>query len=230
MVDISKYTIDKLAGMALQKPDDFGYWGSEDTFVTWGFCGIDQNRASSVLERSNFEVITKDLINRFPDDFRIEGYKHWLVGHVDRLVCRVLKTPNSFIDENITDAFRAAMFWHEKLMDYPIADEDHYSDMEFEEMIDTFKQMPKYLLDLINTSNDDWAEKIYHELISNMNVELSADAELYPNDDEILEAVYNLQMWNKDNIEGWSEFIDINNLEPIPYKKVNPNQLNLFED
>ena len=37
MIDVENYTISKLAEMALKKPDDFGYWGYEDMFKTWGF-------------------------------------------------------------------------------------------------------------------------------------------------------------------------------------------------
>ena len=39
----------KCAKDGLQKPEDFGYWGSEDMFKTWGFCGVDKNRDSDLL-------------------------------------------------------------------------------------------------------------------------------------------------------------------------------------
>ena len=89
----------KCAKDGLQKPEDFGYWGSEDMFKTWGFCGVDKNRDSDLLEISNFDFITKDLISKFPNDFKIENYSHWMVGNVDRLVCRILKYELPFIDE-----------------------------------------------------------------------------------------------------------------------------------
>ena len=81
--------IEKYAKQATKRPDDFGYWGSDDMFNTWGFTNIDQNRDSDVLERANFKYITEELMAIFPDDYRIETYNHWAVGSVDRLVCRV---------------------------------------------------------------------------------------------------------------------------------------------
>lgn len=121
----------KCAGDAIEKPEDFGYWGPEDTFVTWGFCGFDKNRDSEALQLSNFKVISSDLMEKFPDDFRIETYRHWAVGSVDRLLCRVLKNKETgVVIDNITDAFKAAMVWQDKLQDYPVADEEDYMKME----------------------------------------------------------------------------------------------------
>ena len=133
----------KCAKDGLQKPEDFGYWGSEDMFKTWGFCGVDKNRDSDLLEISNFDFITKDLISKFPNDFKIENYSHWMVGNVDRLVCRILKYELPFIDEvkekDITTAFIAAMEWLDILRDYPIADEGDYSDKQYQEAINQIK-------------------------------------------------------------------------------------------
>lgn len=121
----------KCAGDALIKPDDFGYWGPRDTFVTWGFCGIDQNRDSETLQRSNFRVISADLMDRYPYDFRIETYRHWAVGSVERLLCRVLYTEeNGVVIDNITNAFKSAMEWQDKLQKYPVADENDWMELE----------------------------------------------------------------------------------------------------
>lgn len=217
----------KCANDALQKPNDFGYWGYEDTFVTWGFCGIDKNRDSGILERSNFEIISKDLMRRFPDDFRIEGFGHWAVGHVDRLVCRVLKNDSEITESNITQAFIEAMKWNDDLKDYPIADESHYYEMEYKECIEILEQLPSYLLRMINTSEQDWASSVYSELTSNMNVEFCPDTQCYPDDNEILEAVYNIQLFNFDEKDEWDLWCENNYKSEI--KLTNPNQLKLFE-
>lgn len=229
MIDVSNYSITKLASMALEKPEDFGYWGSEDMFKTWGFSGID-NSHQSFLEESNFEVISKQLMAKYPDDFRIESYKHWLVGQVDRLVCRILIDGNEVTNANITKAFRAAMDWHEKLSDYPVADEDHYSNMEYQAMLDNFVCMSNDILFMTNLEQPDWQEKLFHELQMNMDVELSVDAGAFPKDDEVKMALYNLQLWNPNAVEEWNEWTDQNGLERIPFVKENPNQLKLFED
>lgn len=229
MIDISHYNIEELASMALKKPEDFGYWGPKDMFKTWGFSGIDDT-SQSILEKSNFEVISKDLMERFPGDFRIETYKHWVVGSIDRLVCRILLSEGDVTESNISPSFIAAMEWQERLMEYSVADEHDYLNKEYESVIESIKELPSYLLDLIDTSDSNWADFIYNELAINMNLEIVPDAGLYPKDEDILMAVYNIQYWNKENIEGWTEFIERNNLEPIPTRQYNPNQLNLFED
>ena len=155
----------KCAKDGLQKPEDFGYWGSDDMFKTWGFCGVDKNRDSDIREISNFEVITKDLMSRFPLDFRIENYSHWMVGNVDRLVCRILKYEIPFIDqvkqEDITAAFISAMEWLDQLRDYPVADEGDYSDKEYEQSIAEIIEWDK---DNINFYVDDF---LYHSVKPN---------------------------------------------------------------
>jgi len=133
-------TIEECAAIAIKRPDDFMYWGgNEDMFVTWGITGPHQNRDSDVLERSNFEVIKVDLLEKFPDDIDVLGCSHWAVGWVDSIACRVYDD-----DGNITDAFRAIMEWKEFLEVYPVASEEHYSEMEYEE----FYRDLQYLLNL----------------------------------------------------------------------------------
>ena len=217
----------KYAAQALKKPEDFGYWGYDDMFLTWGFTGIDKNDASDLLEQSNFEVISKQLMEEYPDDFRIETYKHWAVNSVDRLVCRILKEPGEIVNLNITDAFRTAMDWHNELDNYSIADEEHYLRMEFDYAIELIKDMDSDLLQLINTESEDWAEDIYYQLTMNMGIDIVNE---YVKNDDIQMSVYVMQLWNLDAIEEWNEWTDRNNLERIPFRKENPNQLKLFED
>jgi hypothetical protein len=120
-------TLVELAQQALQKPEDFGWWGSDEMFDTWGWSGIDVHNASDSVQIVNFDLIKKDLMEKFPDDFEVVGLRHWAVGHVDRLTCRILKdsiSHDSITDDSITDAFKAAMDWLVQLDDYPIVDDD----------------------------------------------------------------------------------------------------------
>lgn len=230
MISVSNEPITKLAEMALKKPEDFGYWGDEDMFVTWGFTGHDRTAMSKTLEEANFKAISEDLMTKYPDDFRIEHYRHWACGWVDRLVCRILiHKDKGFVEENITEAFAKAIECHIQLEDYPIFDENLYSEMETEEIFQCITDLPKYLLDMIDQNDSSWVDKIIHSLYENLNVEIVPDADIYPKDDEILMAVYIEQLWNTENIDLWEEFCERNHLE-FPMKKHNPNQLNLFED
>ena len=219
--------IEKLAEMALTKPDDFGYWGSEDMFLTWGFSGHDKTGMSKNLELSNFKVISEDLITKYPEDFRIETYGHWACSWVERLVCKVLNIPNDFSEENITDAFKAAINWHKELEDYPIADENDYSEMQAADIILSITDMPQYLKDMIDEDNPDWVFKIIECLEQELDIYIDPDAELYPKDNDVLMAVYIKELWNPETIYLWEDFCETNNLE-FPPKKKNPNQLNLF--
>ena len=228
----------KCAKDGLQKPEDFGYWGSDDMFKTWGFCGVDKNRDSDLLEISNFEVITKDLMTKFPLDFRIENYSHWLVGNVDRLVCRILKHEIPFIDEvnqeDITIAFRAAMEWLDKLRDYPVADEGDYSDKQYqqgiEEIIEWDKENPGIIYkDNLNIEN--WADRIWYEL---GNDGYSFEDNYFPSDEVIYKVIYKLGLQNKEQYNKWVEFCEKYNLDmPASFanemSKNNPDQLKLFE-
>jgi hypothetical protein len=43
-----------------------------------------------------------DLIEKYPENFKVEQYNHWLCGWVDRLTCRILKTEGE-VTEKIED-------------------------------------------------------------------------------------------------------------------------------
>ena len=228
----------KCAKDGLQKPEDFGYWGSKDMFKTWGFCGVDKNRDSDLLEISNFEVITRDLISKFPNDFRIENYSHWMVGNVDRLVCRILKYELPFIDQvnekDITTAFIAAMEWLDQLNDYPVADEGDYSDKQYEQGIKEIIEWDKENPGIIYKDNlniEHWADRIWYEL---GNDGYSFEDNYFPSDEVIYKVIYKLGLQNEEQYNKWVEFCEKYNLDmPASFEnemsKNNPDQLKLFE-
>jgi hypothetical protein len=179
------------------------------------------------LEEANFKAISDDLLTRFPNDFRIEHYNHWACGWVDRLVCKILiHKDKEIVDENISEAFLEAMKYHEMLDDYPVIDETLYADMETLEIFKVMSDLPTYLLDMIDTDDDNWLHKML-EALYNDNVYISPDGESWPTDSEILMAIYTEQLWNTENIDLWEDFCSRNSLE-FPPRKNNPNQLSLF--
>ena len=220
--------IEKYAKQATTRPEDFGYWGSDDMFNTWGFTNIDQNRDSDVLVKSNFKYITEDLMGSFPDDFRIENYAHWAVGNVDRLVCRVYEEDR----KTIALSFIMAMQWLDKLDDYPVADEDSYQTMmgiDNIESLDFWADIYPGYVDI--EKHPDWAGDVLYELEVNMNIEFHLDSGS-PKDEDIIQAIYNLQYWNAAGYVKWYEFCDRNGLEKPPFtaneiSKYNSNQLEM---
>jgi len=223
--------IEKYAKQATTKPEDFGYWGSEDMFITWGFTNIDQNRDSDALEKANFKFITEELMSIFPDDYRIESYAHWAVGNVDRLVCRVYEEDTD--KKVIASSFYLAMEWLDKLDDYPVADEQTYEIMIDNDNIDSIEFWnyisPGYV-DIIN--NPDWASEVYHELSVNMDIDVTSGFK----DNDVMMAIYNLQYWSAENYQKWFDFCDEVSLERPKFSvneisKYNPNQLEMeFEN
>ena len=206
--------LEKYAKQATTKPEDFGYWGSEDMFKTWGFTNIDQSRDSDILTKSNFKYITEELMGIFPDDFRIENYNHWAVGWVDRLVCRVYDDDDQKI---ISSSFYLAMEWLDKLDNYPVADEDSYGEMLYIDNIESLNFWSEICPGYIDIEkHPDWASEVIHELEVNMNIEFHLDSGT-PNDEDIIQAIYNLQYWNAAGYVKWYEFCDRNGLEKPPF-------------
>jgi hypothetical protein len=104
----------------------FAYYGDREG---WSIA-LTVHRDSEALDRSNWEVITADILAIPTDgdpadglpDAAIESASHFLVGWVDYLLVR----PGS-------SAERRALEWREKLDNYPVADEDHYYELEWNE-------------------------------------------------------------------------------------------------
>lgn len=205
--------IEKYAKMATEKPQDFGYWGSSDMFDTWGFTNIDQNRDSDVLEKANFKYITEELMAIYPDDYRIETYNHWAVGSVDRLVCRVYEDDTD--KKVIASSFYLAMEWLDKLDDYPVADEETYGKMIDDDNIDSidfWNYLNPGFVDIVN--NPDWASEVYHELEVNMDIDVRYSGF---KDNDIMMAIYQLQIWSPELFMDWYAFCDQNGLERPPF-------------
>jgi hypothetical protein len=235
----------ELAKHALQKPDDFGWWGRDEMFKTWGWAGIDKNNASDAYAIVNFDVITENLISRFPDDFDIVGLRHWVVGHVDRLTCRVLKDEDVDItEENITDAFKAAMTWQMELEDYPLADDDRLYEYCENEMVEWIaSEMPIEVY--IAISKNEVAGQIIEEMRNDDNfdpVDWIVSGQ-YPDQDMIRHSAYNLNLCWIQHRDLWDEWVEEQGLPPILWgdeigyspnaihklHKIN-GQLNLFEE
>ncbi|MCH7686441.1 MAG: hypothetical protein IH899_07140, partial [Planctomycetes bacterium] len=89
------------------------------------------NRDSGLLDQSNASVIEK-MLEPFTEaadedpDVVMESHNHWACGWIDGFSIRV------FRDGQITDAFRKYHEPAERLAEYPILDEEDYSNREYE--------------------------------------------------------------------------------------------------
>ena len=84
---------------------------------------VGRHRDSEALDNSNFEVIYEDLKTRFPDSVDVVHFGHWAVGWVEEIA----------YDPGNADLVAAIEEWREKLDNYPVADEEHYSQLEWDE-------------------------------------------------------------------------------------------------
>ena len=120
-----------------------GNWRKFESFVWWRereMNDADQwaiiytsNRDSGLLDQSNSAVIGKvmeRLTKGRSPSVVLESHSHWAVGHVDGFSVRVYRRGK------ITKAFRAYFELLEQMEAYPILDESHYSDIEYESTIE----------------------------------------------------------------------------------------------
>jgi hypothetical protein len=83
------------------------------------------SRDSSLLERSNHEIMEKRLYAIVAvDDVTSFSASHWAVGWVEGFSIRVYDR-----DGNITESFREFCAMQVAMGEYPILDDDHYSSL-----------------------------------------------------------------------------------------------------
>jgi hypothetical protein len=125
--------------------------------------GASVHRDSDTLARSNAEVIRADIETRFPGALLIEGASHWAVGWVEAAY-----VPVRADDGSTHPAALAACDWAAALADYPVADESHFSELEYDEAVETIKLVTGGTITRDGLSYeasellpDDWAEQTF---------------------------------------------------------------------
>lgn len=227
---------------ALKRPSDFGWWGFDEMFDTWGFSGISMHRDSDILQISNYHSVIRDLKEKFKDDydenFAEVGFGHWAVGHVDQLCCRILKTsiPHSDItDDDITDYFKEAVDIAISIReDYPVYDECDFSDREWE-------AAAKWLGECLSSSGswtgcdvsghvimtDETVGEVHYWLSNHSNYwNYHDDGTPYYESDLITEAVFDLGFDKRDDdndIEFWSAW-EIDNRSAVAFRNERRNE------
>jgi hypothetical protein len=153
-----------------------------DAAEDWGIF-YTHNRDSGLLAQSNADAIT-EAMERFTDtddpDVVLESHSHWAVGHVDGFSLRVYR------DGEITDAFRAYHELSEQLADYPILDEEDYSERELEATLENIDDAAWRVKDEY-TLPDGWESEVYSWLSDHRtgSVENRDDQGGYPSEDDL---------------------------------------------
>lgn len=150
-----------------------GNWKRFDSFVwyrddiadaeNWAII-YTHHRDSGLLDQSNAHVINAAL-EPYTDgddpDVVIESHNHWAVGHIDGFSLRV------FRDGQITEAFRKYHELAEAMDQYPILDEEDYSNRELEATYENIPLAAAGIKDDYEDLPDDWADEVYQWLSDN---------------------------------------------------------------
>ena len=213
----------KYAKQALSKPSDFGWFGFDEMFDTWGFAGINKHRDSPLVDLSNWDAAISEIKHKFGDEVYDEnfyevGLSHWLVGHSDQLAVKILHKSiphDSITDEDITDYFKfvadIALYLSEE---YPVLDE---SDLSERQWISSNADIE----DMANCSwmpfgqkcvmQDGFGDMVQSWLIDNYRemIDYHDDGTPYYDEKDLTEAIYDLGFDDREDEEAnifWSEW------------------------
>ena len=157
----------------LEKADDYGI------FYT-------HHRDSGLLDQSNALVIRKAL-EPFSEgnspDVVFESHSHFAVGHIDGFSLRVFK------NGEITEAFRAYHDLVVRMDEYPILDEQDYSQRELDAAYENIPLSAGNLADDFDLP-DDWVDQTYSWLSEHREnaLENRDDHGAWPEEDDFLAA------------------------------------------
>lgn len=152
----------KLCANNHAKFTDFG-WDSDaqpDDKQNWAII-YTHNRDSCLLEESNAAAIAKALeswAGDHKDGFDVEhiSHGHWAVGHVDGILIRVYREDG----QTITEAFGKLHELACSLADYPVLDEDDWSEREFNAELESIEQTGKRLVR--DDAPEGWPSDVHH--------------------------------------------------------------------
>jgi hypothetical protein len=162
---------------------NFAYFGDKD--ASWAIV-YTHNRDSGLLDQSNAAAIAKALA-RFPDDVVEICHSHWAVGYVDGFELRVYATGGA-----ITPAFATYCELQARLDDYPVLDEDDYSEREREALYENVCQGLRMSPFYFSADEADAAAEGVIRWLWNHDpgaIDNRDDQGGYPNDDELAKAL-----------------------------------------
>lgn len=121
--------------------DSFENYGGPDFSREWYMAPVMNQRDAGPLQRSNFDVVWKDLEQYATDiidedgdevsSVEIHRFGHWAWGWHELIL----------IHHTNDAALKAADEWAAALEEYPVADEMHYSELEWDEMCETWNYL-----------------------------------------------------------------------------------------
>jgi hypothetical protein len=164
--------------------DSFAWWERPADDENWTVVYV-SNRDSTLIDQSNAAEIEKALEPFIEDETVIpQSHSHWAVGYVDGYVIRVFNG-----DGTITPAFRTWCELQESLSDYPLLNEEDYSEREYEATIENITSAGRRFVK--DDAPDEWADEVFSWLWDNhqREIENRDDQGGYPSDEYLKRAL-----------------------------------------
>ncbi len=172
-------------------------WRTFECFVWWRADELERpdewmihythHRDSGLLDQSNAEQIWQ-AIESFTGgnepEVVEESHSHWAVGHIEGFSLRV------FRHSKITEAFRAFQKLLESLAEYPILDEEEYSEREYEATVENIVDAAWRMGDDYDLP-ENWQCEVYGWLSDHEcnELESTSDQGGYPSEDSLRRAM-----------------------------------------
>ena len=179
--------------------DHAGNWKRMDSFAWFRESEIDDSdqwaiiythhRESGLLDRSNAGVIGKAMMpfterDNDDPDVVMENHSHFAVGWIAGFSIRCLDP-----EGKVTGAFKQYAELHEAMDQYPILDEEDFSNREYEATVENIVDAARSFDDEYELPND-WQHEVYGWLSDNESgeVESTGDQGGYPSDEALRRA------------------------------------------
>jgi hypothetical protein len=172
------------------KFDSFAWFDAPDDREKWGIF-YTRTRDSSLLEESNHAIIEKELEpftkGKYPM-IHSQHHGHWAVGWVEGFAVKVYTNKGK-----LTKAFLKVCELYQRKDDYPVLDEEDYSERETEATWANVKDQTRYVSKEfeIDVSEEELSGDVQTWLSENKPEELenSDDQGGYPSNEAVREAL-----------------------------------------
>lgn len=180
--------------------NSFAWFAAPEDSENWTIV-YTSNRDSTLLDKSNAEVIDR-FMSKFPESMvRSESHSHWAVGHVDGYAIRVYTKRKT-----ITQAFRTYFALQHYMREvYPVLDDTHYSNLEYEQTLENIGFAGKRFIK--NPEPEGWESKVVDWLDKNESSQMEShdDMGASPSEDSLKRALTALGMIDTEYLDAESE-------------------------
>ena len=113
---------------------------------------VSTSRDADILTRSNWEIVTNEILKVAKhEDTEICRFGHWACGWYEQML----------IHKSDTEALKVAEEWCCALADYPVASDEHYSELQWIEAAEYWESMDiKERLNVLAETVNRWENRV----------------------------------------------------------------------